>query len=36
MPELKPFQSDTIWARFEPSEADWAADDPVVLARMLE
>jgi 2-oxoisovalerate dehydrogenase E1 component len=36
MPELKPFQSETIWARFEPTEADWAMDDPVALTRMLE
>ena len=36
MPALKPFTSETIWARFEPTEADWESDDPAVLARMLE
>jgi 2-oxoisovalerate dehydrogenase E1 component len=36
MPELKPFTSETIWARFEPTDADWDSDDPIVLARMLE
>ena len=36
MPALKPFMNETIWARFEPTEADWESEDPVVLARMLE
>jgi 2-oxoisovalerate dehydrogenase E1 component len=36
MPALTPFSSDTIWARFEPTDADWDGEDPVVLARMLE
>ncbi len=36
MPELEPFTSNTIWARFTPTDADWKADDPAVLARMLE
>ena len=36
MPKLKPFTTETIWARFEPTEADWEMDDPAVLARMLE
>jgi 2-oxoisovalerate dehydrogenase E1 component len=36
MPELKPFTSDTIWARFELTQADWESDDPVIFVRMLE
>lgn len=36
MPALRPFSSDTIWARFELTDADWDAEDPVVLVRMLE
>lgn len=36
MPVLKPFSSDTIWARFEPTDADWETDDPAALVRMLE
>jgi len=36
MPDLKPFTSTTIWARFEPTDADWQAEDPVALVRMLE
>ena len=36
MPVLTPFLSDTIWARFEPTDADWESDNPTALVRMLE
>jgi len=36
MPVLNPFSSNTIWARFEPTDADWETDDPAALVRMLE
>jgi 2-oxoisovalerate dehydrogenase E1 component len=36
MPILNAFSSNTIWARFEPTEADWETDAPVALVRMLE
>ena len=36
MPVLNPFLSDTIWARFEPTDADWETDNPAALVRMLE
>jgi 2-oxoisovalerate dehydrogenase E1 component len=36
MPVLNPFLSDTIWARFEPTDADWETDNPTALVRMLE
>lgn len=36
MPTLTPLTMDTPWYRIEATEADWQAEDPVVLARMLE
>ncbi len=37
MPILNALSTNTVWARFEATEADWQTDDPVVLlVRMLE
>ena len=36
MSNLKPLTLDTPWYRIESTEADWKAEDPVVLSRMLE
>ena len=36
MARLKPLKSDTTWARFELSEADWKREEPAALARYLE
>jgi 2-oxoisovalerate dehydrogenase E1 component len=36
MAKLEAFKHETVWARFTVDDADWRAEDPVVLARMLE
>ncbi|MBM3613780.1 MAG: MFS transporter, partial [Alphaproteobacteria bacterium] len=36
MSNLKPLTLDTPWYRIESTDADWKAEDPVVLSRMLE
>ncbi len=36
MPTLTPLTMDTPWIRIEATEADWQAEDPLVLSHMLE
>ena len=36
MPNLMPIKGETPWYRLEATQADWQAEDPVLLARLLE
>ena len=36
MPDLVPMKNETPWLRLETTAADWQAEDPALLAKMLE